>query len=120
MTKEQLVDEFNTTLTYLKPEHEEIILSFATVLLHGLRVFKEKQYDYGPGNVAGFGDVGIAIRLNDKLERLKNLMFKATNPKNESIEDTWIDIGNYGFIGLMCKTDKWPNVTKYKIVKEDT
>lgn len=117
--QESLLETAKNLLTDLKPEHEELILDFFDVLLNALAVFKYKQYDYGPGNIAGFGEVGVLVRLNDKIERLKNLMLNNKEVNNESVYDTWLDIANYGLIGLMCKENLWPNVNQFTISKKE-
>lgn len=65
----------------------------------------KKQKDYGPGNILAFGELGILVRLNDKIERLKNLhrTGKLNDPQNESVNDTWQDIVNYAAIALMLR-----------------
>lgn len=110
-----LLKEIANVMSDLKPNHADIIIDFLSTQLEALKLFKAKQYDYGPGNISNFGDIGVLVRLNDKIERLKNLMFSGNAVLNESIEDTWIDIGNYGLIGLMCRRDLWPNVKQYNI-----
>jgi len=115
--KNELLDDLHILLSKLKPEHEEIILEFFRVQIQALKLFRDKQYDYGPENISNFGDIGVLVRLNDKIERLKNLMFSNKEAHNESIADTWIDIGNYGLIGLMCAINTWPNVKQYEINK---
>jgi|TARA_B100001758_G_C18038339_1_gene416725 hypothetical protein len=68
-----------------------------------------KQKDYGPRNISRFGVRGLAVRLYDKVERLAHLLMdKDSEPANESVEDTFKDIANYGLIGLMLLRDKWP------------
>ena len=67
-----------------------------------------KQRDYGPGNIGQFGELGVLVRTNDKMERLKNLLY--VNPgeaQNESLDDTWLDLANYGLIGLMVRRGIW-------------
>jgi len=113
--KNELLDDLHMLLSKLKPEHEQIILDFFRVQIKALKLFRDRQYDYGPENISNFGDIGVLIRLNDKIERLKNLMFNNIEAHSESILDTWIDIGNYGLIGLMCANGTWPNVKQYEI-----
>jgi len=115
--KNELLDDFHIMLSKLKPEHEKIILDFFNAQIQALKLFRDKQYDYGPENISNFGDIGVLVRLNDKIERLKNLMFNNKEAHNESIIDTWIDISNYGLIGLMCAINIWPNVKQYEIKK---
>ena len=75
-----------------------------------VRLLDEKQKDYGPGNISRFGVKGLSVRLYDKVERLANLLVdRNESPKNESLEDTFKDIANYGLIGLMLLRDEWPS-----------
>lgn len=66
-------------------------------------VMVSKQRDYGPGNITAFGEFGVLVRLNDKVERLKNLLCNNKTPCNEAIEDTWLDIENYAKIARMLR-----------------
>ena len=86
-----------------------------------------KQKDYGPGNISRFGVKGLSVRLYDKVERLANLLMdKEEPPENESLEDTFKDIANYGLIGLMLLRDKWPSEeqlefdTFYGVIEPET
>lgn len=63
-----------------------------------------KQHDYGHDNINSFGLVGLAVRLSDKVARLRNLS-KKIGAKNESILDTWNDIVGYAVIAEMIFTN---------------
>ena len=89
---------------HLKEDQTGILLM---KLLNYAELFDSKQHDYGPANISMFGEYGVLVRLNDKLQRLINLQKKADAPANESIEDTWRDIGGYGFIGEMLHAGEW-------------
>jgi hypothetical protein len=65
-----------------------------------------KQMDYGSGNISAFGEFGVLVRMNDKIERLKHLN-KMPNPKNESIEDSYMDLSNYAIIAMMIRRNIW-------------
>jgi len=71
------------------------------------RTLLKKHHDYGSRNILEFKDVGVIIRLNDKLSRMKNLYgitdnsYQRKDSVNESIEDTWKDVAGYGLIGWM-------------------
>ena len=67
----------------------------------------EKNRDYGPGNISAFGERGVIVRANDKIERLKTLVWGERSPEHEKVEDTWLDLANYGVIGLMCHRGIW-------------
>lgn len=62
-----------------------------------------KQHDYGHRNITDFGEFGVLVRLNDKVARLRNLYSKSREPKNESVNDSWMDICNYAAIALMLR-----------------
>jgi hypothetical protein len=60
-----------------------------------------KQRDYGPKNIMNSvvsPELSIAVRLNDKLARLANLVQKGVSPENESLRDTADDIIGYGLV----------------------
>jgi len=76
------------------------------IVCENIRLMDTKQQDYGSGNISAFGEFGVLVRLNDKMERLKNLN-KMPSVKNESIEDTYQDIANYAVISLMIRRNLW-------------
>jgi len=72
-----------------------------------------KHEDYGPDNIArapGGPQLGLAVRLHDKVARLSHLLTSGQAPKNESLRDTFMDICNYGAIGVMVVDGNWPGV----------
>ena len=72
------------------------------------QVIVDKQRDYGPGNINAFGDYGVLVRLNDKVERLKTLYASGDMPQHESVDDSWLDGSNYGTIARMYRRGDWP------------
>lgn len=66
-----------------------------------------KQRDYGSANIPAFGLVGVVVRMNDKFERLKNLLKTGRKPSNESLEDTLVDVANYAMIALAVHRSWW-------------
>jgi hypothetical protein len=64
-------------------------------------ILESKQQDYGHGNISAFGQLGIAVRLSDKVERMKNLESKQGKARNESFADTMLDIVGYCVIAFM-------------------
>ena len=67
----------------------------------------KKNRDYGPGNISAFGEKGVIVRLNDKIERLTTLVWNDRSPEHEKVSDTWLDVTNYGIIGLLCHRGEW-------------
>lgn len=79
-----------------------------------IKLFAKKQHDYGPGNISMNGNkelalLGIAIRTNDKVQRLLNILHnnKGKTAVNESIVDTLQDMSIYGVIAQIVHNDKW-------------
>lgn len=65
-------------------------------------LLERKQSDYGPAALlVPNAEVGITVRLTDKLERLKSLIAQGVAPQEEPIVDTWQDIVGYGILGLL-------------------
>jgi len=75
-----------------------------------LGILKRKNADYaGPkGNYANFenceklglcsAEVGLMVRISDKMTRISNLLSQDANVKDESIHDTLLDMANYAMI----------------------
>jgi hypothetical protein len=62
---------------------------------------KDKDYDSAfSKSYKEFGMTSVSIRLNDKVERLKNLV-KGKEPNFESIDDTLMDIAGYAILALV-------------------
>lgn len=71
-------------------------------------VLIKKQHDYGQNNILGCpvgAEMGLIVRLFDKLNRLANLHQQGKLPSNESLRETWLDICGYGLIGMMLSDD---------------
>jgi len=75
-------------------------------------LFCRKQYDYGENNIALGGEKGVIQRALDKFSRLWTLtgmggeMRKAKS--GEPRRDAWVDLADYGIIGLMVHDGDWP------------
>lgn len=73
------------------------------------RLFQERHAKYGRANIARSGERGVVVRVGDKLSRLENLVLNGAGGEasDESVEDTWMDVANYGLIGLLVRRDEW-------------
>ena len=100
-------------------EYPELAEEFIAIQKEMYKMFAAKHLDYGLQNISLGGDLtkekdkkfsltGLAIRLTDKVSRLRNLLINGKNfVKGEGIEDTFIDMANYSIIGLLVGRDKW-------------
>jgi len=101
-------------------EYPHLSKEFKEIQKEMYNMFAAKHMDYGLNNITLGGDIlnskddkkfsltGLCIRLTDKISRLKNLLINGKNfVKGEGMEDTFLDIANYGIIGLLVGRDKW-------------
>jgi hypothetical protein len=77
--------------------------AFSNICSTLLTTFIRKHRDYGKDNILDTGEMGIIFRINDKINRLKNLEQNNKEPQNESIEETWVDIAVYSVIAIMYR-----------------
>jgi len=118
--KEFMDDETNQIITIFEEEYPELSNEFQNIQDEQYELFARKMMDYGLNNVTLGGDIvnnsddkklsliGLTIRLTDKINRLRNLVVSGKNyVKDEGMEDTFIDIANYGIIGLLVGRNKW-------------
>ena len=116
--KEETIDGLGVVEVF-ETEYPELAEEYKRIGMEMYQMFAAKHMDYGLNNIALGGDLtnkedkkfsltGLAIRLTDKISRLKNLIINGKNyVKGEGMEDTFIDIANYGIIGLLVGRDKW-------------
>ena len=113
-------DEINQIITTFEEEYPELSTEFSIIQEEQYELFAKKMLDYGLNNITLGGDIvnnsddkkfsltGLTIRLTDKINRLRNLVVSGKNyVKDEGMEDTFIDIANYGIIGLLVGRNKW-------------
>tara|TARA_R110000764_G_scaffold6349_2_gene23929 strand:- start:100 stop:540 length:441 start_codon:yes stop_codon:yes gene_type:complete len=118
--QEFMDDEINQIITIFEEEYPELSNEFMIIQEEQYEMFARKHLDYGLNNIALGGDIvnnsddkqfsltGLCIRLTDKISRLKNLLVNGRSfVEGEGMEDTFIDIANYGIIGLLVGRDKW-------------
>ena len=117
---DKYIPETSNTLKIFESEYPELSDEFIKIQAEMYEMFARKHMDYGLNNIALGGDIlnneddkkfsltGLAIRLTDKISRLKNLLVNGRSfVKGEGMEDTFIDIANYGIIGLLVGRNKW-------------
>jgi hypothetical protein len=92
--------------------------AFSQVNEELLQMFLKKHKDYGKGNILSVKELGIAMRVTEKIERLKNLLMKEelckgdikTKPANESLEETWTDIAVYAVLAILFRRKQFQNL----------
>lgn len=82
-------------------------LIFQQITERMAEVYAAKNHDYGNSfgeSVQEFGLIAAAVRMNDKMKRIKSfakLCPEAMKVKGESIEDTLLDLANYAVMTLV-------------------
>ena len=116
--KETTIDGLGVVEVF-ETEYPELAEEYKRIGNEMYQMFAAKHMDYGLNNIALGGNLGnqedkkfsltgLCIRLTDKISRLKNLLINGKNyVKGEGMEDTFIDIANYGIISLLVGRDKW-------------
>ena len=104
---------------YCEDLYPQMMTEFKKVMEEDYKTFCKKQMDYGPGNIAlgqtlsspeevRLSLTGIIIRMNDKVQRLLNLIVKHNRKaQNESVEDAFGDLSVYGIIARIVADGKW-------------
>jgi hypothetical protein len=85
------------------------------------RMVIDKQRDYGTENILAFEEKGIVVRMNDKIARLKNLVWGNRIPNNETLDDTYRDLAGYSIVALMLRsgTFQLPLETSASWIREE-
>lgn len=91
------------------------------ILLQNLTTLERKQKDYGQHNLTKFGTFGVVVRMNDKMERITNLLKKKkeaaasvelTIAHNEPLTDSFLDLANYALIAYVMQQNLWPDESR--------
>ena len=90
-----------TTPTSSNPKYLD--QAFEEICQEMVDTFIKKHKDYGKGNILDTGELGILFRINDKINRLKNILANQQLPENETIDDNWMDIAVYAVIAILLR-----------------
>jgi len=123
----QLVDPTEDTervsrdiVTQMEQEWPEMTKEFKRLQREQYELFLHKQHDYGPGNISvgtqlqteeevHLSLTGLWFRMNDKIQRLKNLLMnkRESAVEGEPMEDAYLDVSNYGIMATIVSRGKW-------------
>ena len=106
-------------IKYIEDTYPETATAFKKIQEDQYKIFCRKQMDYGPSNIAmgtqlidesdkRLSKVGLIVRMNDKVQRLINLVIKHNREaQNEPTIDAFKDLSVYGIIAQIVEQDKW-------------
>ena len=116
--KDKIVIKIDSNVD-IENKYPETCDGFQEITRHMYDLFLKKQADYGPSNIGMGKDkietdddveksmIGLAVRMNDKVQRLLNLVLNKRDPNNESLNDNLIDIANYAVMALLVRGKEW-------------
>ena len=118
MTEKDLTITKHPIVEQMEKEWPEMTSEFKRLQREQYELFCRKQHDYGPGNISvgtqlqTEADVklsltGLWFRMNDKIQRIKNLLMTNQKVNNEPLEDSFLDVSNYGIMATIVKNGKW-------------
>ena len=104
----------------LKAHYPDIAKAYERIQLEQYELFASKMMDYGKGNISVGSNLetdndvklaltGLWFRINDKVNRLKQLVLlkKDAKVKTESVKDTFQDLSIYGIIAQIVSNGNW-------------
>lgn len=109
----------NKIIKEIEDTFPETCKEFKKIQKEQYETFCKKQYDYGQHNITLGMDMNdldsrhlsitaIIIRINDKVQRLFNLVLKRkTAAQNEPVGDAFKDLSVYGIIAQIVSCGKW-------------
>ena len=112
--------DYNEIKTEVENDYPETCQMLKDLLEEEYKLFINKQYDYGTGNISVGQDLskpdgrlvakaGLVFRVNDKVQRLINLVIKKRTAEaaNEPIQDAWKDSSLYCKIAQIVDNGTW-------------
>lgn len=102
----------------LKEEYPTIYEGYEQIVREQFELFAKKHIDYGMSNISAgtqlqnteeveFALTGLWYRINDKVNRWKNLLINKAEANNEPLTDTYQDLTNYGIIAQLVERGMW-------------
>ena len=112
-------EENMEAIEFIEANYPETAHEFQRLQDEQYAMFCRKQMDYGPSNISmgtslitdeekRLSLVGLIVRINDKVQRLLNLMVKNNREaQNEPSIDAFKDLACYGIIAQIVQNGKW-------------
>ena len=113
------INDKTDAISYIEEHYPETAKAFQEIQFEQWNTFCKKQMDYGPSNISmgtalstddekRLSLVGLIVRINDKVQRLLNLMVKNNREaQNEPAIDAFKDLSVYGIIAQIVQQGKW-------------
>ena len=112
-------EKVNPVIKEIEEKYPEMTKEFKRIMREQYEIFCKKQSNYGPDNISlgrdlskdedkKLSQMGIFFRMNDKIQRIKQLIVLGTQDNvGESVDDTYKDLSVYAIIAQVVKNGKW-------------
>ena len=111
-------EKVNNAMSFIEKKLPKTSKTFQDIQFKQWELFCKKQKDYGPGNISvgtnletdeevKLALMGLWFKMNDKIQRLKQLVIHNQEPENESLMDSFMDLANYALIAQLVKKQVW-------------
>ena len=119
MTNMEFTEKDNEAVKWCEDNYPDMTQEYKKIMMEQYILFCKKHRNYGCGNInvgtnlETDGDVKLALtglwfRLNDKIQRLKNLVVLGEpDTVGEALDDTFQDLSVYGIIAQIVKQKKF-------------
>lgn len=87
-----------------RPALNSNVNHFRNITTTMTKTYMAKNQDYGGSfdkSLHEFGLIASAVRINDKVNRIKTLVNNNPKVKDESIKDSLLDLANYAIMTIM-------------------
>ena len=111
--------EDNKAVEWCEKSYPELCTEYKKIMMEQYVLFCKKHRNYGTGNInvgtnldtdndVKLALTGLWLRLNDKIQRLKQLVVLGEpDTVGEAIDDTFQDLSIYGIIAQLVKEKKF-------------
>ena len=115
----EFTENDNKAVKWCEDNYPELTKEYKEIMMKQYVLFCKKHRNYGTGNInvgtnletdkdVKLALTGLWFRLNDKIQRLKNLVIIGEpDTVGESIEDTFQDLSVYGIISQIVQKKKF-------------
>ena len=115
------MEKSREVITNIEMSYPIMMDRFKNITDEQYELFCRKQYDYGSQNITLGGDLdkdedrmlaleALVIRMNDKVNRLKNIVLKHKGSNavdGETYMDAFKDLSVYGIMSQIVASGKW-------------
>ncbi len=115
----EFTKEDNESIEWCEKTHNELCVEYKKIMMEQYILFCKKHRNYGCGNInvgtnldtdndVKLALTGLWFRMNDKIQRLKQLVILGEpDAVGEAIDDTFQDLSIYGIIAQIVKKKKF-------------